>query len=180
MTSRQRSGRAVNLEFLEDRALLSAAAVTHPAALVASAAAPKAPAVIQGNLTGLAQPYINAKAPAYNTVITASGNASGRAGLVSLVAYQKSGISGATALITNGRAVINIPGAGKTLLTVTYTGQGHATESKTSQTLSLTGTITGGGGAYAGATGTFKATVGINPSNGAFTMRYVLTVVTKG
>jgi hypothetical protein len=132
--------------------------------------------VVAGTVSGVAVPYSNPKLPLYNTTISAKGTALGLSGPVLVGGFQTSVLVGLTATVSNGIATFSFPASGSTYLTVKYTGTGRANFATPVQSLTFTGTIVGGGGAFAGATGSFTGSVSINDLTHAFSLSYTLKV----
>lgn len=171
--------RGIQLECLEARTLLSTAPVPHPPAQVAavSAAAPKV-VTIGGQVAGTAGPFANPRLPAYNTALSAKGTAAGLAGQVLLAGYQYSALNlnALKATVTNGKAVFTFTAARNTTLSVSFSGSGPINTRNYTSALTLTGTITGGTGVFAGVTGTFSCTATVNGLTHAFVLNYTFKI----
>ena len=61
-------------------------------------------------------------------------------------------------------------------LTGPYTGSGLIAKTGATQTFSISGTVTGGKGAYALSKGTISGMVVVNPQTGSLTINYTLRV----
>lgn len=170
--SRVRRGRAFQLEGLEDRALLSAASVAEIGAVHAERAKPKpklvvVKGVIQGQLTEL-----TTTSP--NTQVTGQGSANLLPGTVLVNGTQTSTQTRAALKVSGGNVTFTPEGASTgSLLQVVYSGSGKISRG-VNQKLTLTGKVVGGAGAYAGATGTFTASVNLNAVTHAFTFNYTM------
>lgn len=168
------------LESLEGRTLLSVVVgprghVAEVDGIHAEKAAKFKTQVVQGTIAGTLSALATSGA---NTLITGSGQIT--KGAVPHVSLQLSGtltsaLQGKRIVASNGFGTFTVPGAlDGGAVVITFSGSGRVVKGNT-QSLPLSGSFVGTGGAYGGLHGTFAATVKINAATQGFTMSFTFT-----
>ena len=166
--ARRKGGRRVQLEFLEGRVLLSAAAVPHAAAEVtAFRAAPVRAVVARGRAFGTVTPILNVGP--VNTSFNGQGSANA-IGAFGLTGQQQTDL-GATVRVSNGS--ITLTTANGSQIQIVYNGSARLPR-RGNPSLNLVGAVVGGTGVYAGASGTFSGTVTQGGGANGFALSFTL------